>query len=111
MGHSKAPQIRNNAWYVNHIGNSIEWYSFPPLTTFLFLYPADPHGHGEIGKAEGQKHREEIKSEHDLESDMAGNSITDKVLAQIVGVAILEFGVTLHRFVSFLSCLLNLIFQ
>jgi zinc transporter 1/2/3 len=61
---------------------------------------------------EPDRPKNEVKSETDLESDdAAGNAITDKVLAQIVGVAILEFGVALHRFANLQSYRLYLIFS
>ncbi|XP_006461791.1 hypothetical protein AGABI2DRAFT_193175 [Agaricus bisporus var. bisporus H97] len=62
----------------------------------LGLVQADPYGHGDGGKQKDQGDKEEARSESDLGIDIAGNSITEKVLAQIVGVAILEFGVVLH---------------
>lgn len=90
-----------------------------------FLYLTDAHGHRHGGHAahgpEGdligadQKQRDEM-STSDIESvglDAAaattthrhdhdehhhnGNAFTDKAITQIIGVAILEFGVALHR--------------
>jgi zinc transporter 1/2/3 len=70
------------------------------------LFSADPHGHtfgghaahgpeGEPAVSEDQKQpNENLKTE---DGDIIGNS----ALTQIIGVAILEFGIALHRCVVF----------
>lgn len=61
----------------------------------------DPHGHN-VGShvshgPEGELINEE-KTKGDVESQNSGNRMyTESAMTQIIGVAILEFGVTLHR--------------
>ncbi|KAJ8694704.1 hypothetical protein PTI98_007356 [Pleurotus ostreatus] len=61
----------------------------------------DPHGHN-VGShvshgPEGELINEQEKTKADVESQSSGNPMyTESAMAQIIGVAILEFGVVLH---------------
>lgn len=62
----------------------------------------DTHGHN-VGShvshgPEGELINEQEKTKADVESQSSGNPMyTESAMAQIIGVAILEFGVVLHR--------------
>lgn len=69
------------------------------------MYISDPHGHnigsqaahGPEGALSEPAEKKDIASSGDNESINSVGPMDDNALAQIVGVAILEFGVALHR--------------
>lgn len=69
------------------------------------MYISDPHGHnigshgahGPEGEPAEPAEKKDIASAGDNESMNSVGPMDDNALAQIVGVAILEFGVALHR--------------